>query len=137
MNKLQVKTFLGIDYGTKRIGLALGNDAEKVARSFKIIHKINELDDIVPSKDITAFVVGWPLQPDGTEGKTCHQVQLFCNRLTEKFGLPVYFVDERLSSKKSEEYLRDVLFMRSGKRKNVLDAESAAIILQTFFNASK
>lgn len=137
MNKLQVKTFLGIDYGTKRIGLALGNDAEKVARSFKIIHKINELDDIVPSKDITAFVIGWPLQPDGTEGKSCHQVQLFCDRLKEKFGLPVYFVDERLSSKKSEEYLRDVLFMRSGKRKNVLDAESAAIILQTFFNASK
>ena len=39
MKKLQVKTFLGIDYGEKRIGLAIGNDAEKVARPFKIIHK--------------------------------------------------------------------------------------------------
>ena len=86
----------------------------------------------MPAKNIEAFVVGWPLQPDGTEGETCRQVKLFCNRLTEKFGLPIYFVDERLSSKKSEEYLRDTLFMRVDKRKNILDAESARVILQQF-----
>ena len=134
MNKLQAKTFLGIDYGEKRIGLALGNGAEKVARTFKIIHQLNELDDIVPAKNIEAFVVGWPLQPDGTEGKTCHQVKLFCNRLTEKFGLPIFFIDERFSSKKSEEYLRDGLFMRPNKRKDILDAESARVILQEFLD---
>ena len=134
MNKLQVKTFLGIDYGEKRIGLALGDSAEKVARSFKIIHKLCELDDIVPAKNIAAFVVGWPLQPDGSEGKTCQQVKLFSNRLIEKFHLPVYFVDERLSSKKSEEYLKETLFMRQQKRKNILDAESARTILQQFLN---
>lgn len=137
MNKLQAKTFLGIDYGVRRIGLALGDGAEKIARAFKIIHNIKELDDIVPAKNIGAFVVGWPLQPDGTEGETCQQVKLFCNRLKEKFGLTVYFVDERLSSKKSEEYLRDTLFMRADKRKNILDAESARIILQTFLDGSE
>ena len=134
MNKLQAKTFLGIDYGIKRIGLALGNSSEKVARSFKIIHQLKELEDIIPAKNIDAFVVGWPLQPDGTEGKTCEQVKLFCHRLKEKFKLPVYLVDERLSSKKSEEYLRDTLFMRPEKRKNILDAESARVILQEFLN---
>ena len=134
MNKLQAKTFLGIDYGVKRIGLALGDTSENVARPFKIIHKLNELDDIVPAKNVGAFVVGWPLQPDGTEGKTCGQVKLFCNRLKEKFGLPVYFVDERLSSTESEEYLRDTLFMRPKNRKDILDAESARVILQRFFN---
>ena len=137
MNKLQAKTFLGIDYGTKRIGLALGDNAEKVARAFKIIHQLKELDDIVPAKNVGAFVVGWPLQPDGTEGETCQQVKLFCNRLTEKFGLPVYLVDERLSSKKSEEYLRDTLFMRPDKRKGILDAESARVILQAFLDHLK
>ena len=135
MNKLQVKTFLGIDYGVKHIGLAVGDSAEKVARPFKIIHKLNELDDIVPAKNVKAFVVGWPLQPDGSEGDTCQQVQLFCNRLTEKFQLPVYFVDERLSSQKSEAYLRDTLFMRPEKRKNILDAESARVILQRFLES--
>ena len=127
---------MGIDYGTKRIGLALGDNAEKVARAFKIIHQLKELDNIVPAKNVGAFVVGWPLQPDGTEGETCRQVKLFCNRLTEKFNLPVYFVDERLSSKKSEEYLRDTLFMRQNKRKNILDAESARVILQAFLDKS-
>lgn len=136
MKKLQAKTFLGIDYGTKRIGLALGNNAEKVARSFKIIHKLNELDDIVPAKNVDTFVVGWPLQPDGTEGETCAQVKLFCDRIKEKFGLPVFYVDERLSSKKSEEYLRDTLCMRPEKRKNILDAESARVILQQFLDHS-
>ena len=134
MNKLQAKTFLGIDYGTKRIGLALGDNAEKVARAFKIIHQLKELEDIVPAKNVDAFVVGWPLQPDGTEGETCQKVKLFCNRLIEKFELPIYFVDERLSSKKSEEYLRDTLFMRAGKRKDILDAESARVILQQFLD---
>lgn len=134
MNKLQVKTFLGVDYGTKRIGLALGSGSEKVARPFKIIHNIKELDDIVPAKNVEAFVVGWPIQFDGTEGETCEQVKLFCNRLKEKFDLPVYFVDERLSSKKSEEYLRNTLFMRPKNRRNILDAESARVILQQFLD---
>ena len=137
MNKLQVKTFLGIDYGVKRIGLAVGDSAEKVARPFKIIHKLNELDDIVPAKNVGAFVIGWPLQPDGTEGETCRQVKLFCHRLSEKFNLPIYFVDERFSSKKSEEYLRDTLFMRPNKRKALLDAESAREILQNFLLQTK
>ncbi|MBO7605921.1 MAG: Holliday junction resolvase RuvX [Elusimicrobiaceae bacterium] len=137
MNKLQAKTFLGIDYGTKRIGLALGNDTEKIARTFKIIHNMKELNDIVPAKNVGAFVVGWPLQPDGTEGETCAQVKLFCNRLKEKFKLPIFYVDERLSSKKSEEYLRDTLFMRANKRKDILDAESARIILQEFLDQLK
>ncbi len=135
MKKLQAKTFLGIDYGAKRIGLALGSESEKIARAFKIIHNLNELNDIVPAKNVDAFVVGWPLQPDGTEGETCQQVRLFCNRLTEKFGLPIFYVDERLSSKKSEEYLRDTLFMRASKRKDILDAESARVILQQFLNS--
>ena len=134
MNKLQAKTFLGIDYGVKRIGLALGDSTEKVARALKIIHQLKELDDIIPAKNVGAFVVGWPLQPDGTEGETCAQVKLFYDRLKEKFGLPVYLVDERLSSKKSEEYLRDTLFMRASKRKEVLDAESARVILQEFLD---
>ena len=134
MKKLQAKTFLGIDYGTKRIGLALGESSEKVARAFKIIHNLKELDDIIPAKNVDAFVVGWPLQPDGTEGETCAQVKLFCHRLSEKFGRPIFYVDERLSSKKSEEYLRDTLFMRPNKRKNILDAESARVILQQFLD---
>jgi len=128
------KNFLGIDYGEKRIGLALGNNAEKIAHTFKTIHKINELDDIVPAKSIHAFVIGLPLQPDGTEGKTAQLAHQFASRLAEKFALPVYWMDERKSSVAAENYLKNTLYMRPNKRKNILDAQSACIILQRFLD---
>jgi len=129
------KNFLGIDYGEKRIGLALGNDTEKIAHTFKIIHKITELDDIVQAKNIHAFVIGLPLQPDGSEGKTAEMARQFARRLQEKFTLPIHWMDERKSSVAAENYLKNTLYMRPNKRKNILDAESASIILQRFFDA--
>ena len=124
------KNFLGIDYGEKRIGLAQAGERERVAKAFKIIHKLNELDDIVPSKDVIAFVVGLPLQPDGTEGDTAASARLFAARLEEKYKLPVYWQDERKSSVAAENYLKEGLYMRPNKRKEILDAESARVILQ-------
>lgn len=135
MNKLQVKkTFLGIDYGTKRIGLALGDDSNNTAQAFKTIYKLSELKDIVPAKEIDAFVMGLPLQPDGTEGDTCIKARAFAEKLKTEFNLPVYWVDERLTSQRAENFLRDTLFMRPDKRKKILDAESARIILQKFLD---
>ncbi len=124
------KNFLGIDYGTKRIGLALAGEKERLPRSFKIIHKLNELDDIVPAKNICAFVIGLPLQPDGSEGDTAANARLFATRLTEKYGLPVYWQDERKTSTTAENYLKETLYMRANKRKEILDAESARVILE-------
>jgi len=124
------KNFLGIDYGTKRIGLALAGEKERLPRAFKIIHKLNELDDIVPAKNICAFVVGLPLQPDGTEGDTAANARLFAARLEEKYGLPVYWQDERKTSTTAESYLKETLYMRPDKRKEILDAESACVILE-------
>ena len=123
------KNFLGIDYGTKRIGLALAGEKERIARAFKTIHKLNELDDIVPARNVCAFIVGMPFQPDGTEGETAAQVRLFAERIREKYGLPIYWQDERKTSAAAEDYLKNGLCMRANKRKNILDAESARLIL--------
>ena len=131
------KNFLGIDYGEKRIGLALAEEKERIARAFKIIYKLNELDDIVPAKEVCAFIVGLPLQPDGTEGATVESVRLFVNRLKEKYALPVYWQDERKTSVVAENYLKEGLCMRPEKRKEVLDAESARVILQRWLEQNK
>ena len=131
------KNFLGIDYGEKRIGLALAGEKERLARSFKIIHKLKELDDIIGAKNIGAFVVGLPLQPDGTEGDTVASARLFAARLEEKYHLPIYWQDERKTSTAAESYLKDTLFMRPDKRKEVLDAESARIILDRWLKDHK
>ncbi|MBQ4472422.1 MAG: Holliday junction resolvase RuvX [Alphaproteobacteria bacterium] len=131
------KNFLGIDYGEKRIGLALAGEKERLARSFKIIHKLKELDDIVGAKNIAAFVVGLPLQPDGTEGDTAASARLFAARLEEKYHLPIYWQDERKTSTAAESYLKETLFMRPDKRKEILDAESARIILDRWLSDHK
>lgn len=131
------KNFLGLDYGEKRIGLALAGEKERIARAFKTIHKLNELDDVVPAKDVVAFVVGLPLQPDGTEGNTATSARLFAARLEEKYKLPVYWQDERKSSVAAENYLKEGLCMRPNKRKEILDAESARIILQLWLKGNK
>ena len=131
------KNFLGVDYGEKRIGLALAGETERVAHAFKIIHKLKELDDIVPAKNVMAFVMGLPLQPDGTEGDTAADARLFAARLEEKYALPVYWQDERKSSVAAESYLKNGLFMRQDKRKEILDAESARVILDRWLAEHK
>lgn len=130
------KNFLGIDYGEKRIGLALAGENEKIPRAFKTIHKLNELDDIVLAKNVCAFVIGLPLQPDSTEGETAENARLFAKRLGEKYHLPLYWQDERKSSVHTENYLKEALCMRPKKRKQVLDAESACTILQRWLQNS-
>ena len=131
------KNFLGIDYGEKRSGLALAGEKERLARSFKIIHKLKELDDIIGAKNIGAFVVGLPLQPDGTEGDTATSARLFAARLEEKYHLPIYWQDERKTSTAAESYLKETLYMRPDKRKEILDAESARIILDRWLKDHK
>ena len=131
------KNFLGIDYGEKRIGLSLAGETERLAKAFKTIHKLNELDDIIPAKNVIAFVMGLPLQPDGTEGDSVANARLFANRLQEKYGLPVYWQDERHTSSLAESYLKDSLFMRPDKRKDILDAESARVILHRWLENQK
>ncbi len=130
----QTGVLMGIDYGSVRIGVAVSDSAQEIATPFKIIAKIKELDDIIPAKNVVGIVMGLPLQPDGTEGDTAHNARLFANRLTEKYGLPIAWIDERLSSVATETYLKEACFMRPENRKKVLDAHVAARILQQALN---
>lgn len=130
------KRLLGIDYGMKRIGIALSDPQGQIAEPFKIIYKLKELDDIIPAKNIEAIVIGLPLQTNGEEGEIAKQVRLFANRVSEKYTLPVFLIDERYTSKFSSEYL-SARCMREEKQKKVLDAYAAARILQNAINETK
>lgn len=130
------KRLLGIDYGMKRIGLALSNSQGEMAEPFMIIHKLKELDDIIPAKNIEGIVIGLPLQTDGKEGDIAKQVHLFANRVAEKYCLPVFLIDERYTSKFASEYLSGKC-MRQEKQKKVLDAYAAARILQKAIDETK
>ena len=132
--EIKKKTLLGIDYGTKRIGLAIKEKDSLVASPFKIIHKINELDDIVKSKQIDSFVIGMPFETSGNMGKTAQQVQLFSNRLKEKFNLPIYFTDERYTSQNAKEKL-NALCVSTKRQKDILDNYAAIEIIKRFLSA--
>lgn len=139
--------FLGIDYGARRIGLALSDHLATVARPWQVvaaagsaaasakllaplIGKLRSSDD----PELDGLVVGLPRRLNGEDTDQTPVVRVFAEVLAEHTGLPVTLQDERLSSVEAEARLAD----RGADwraRKQLVDAEAAAIILQDFLDA--
>ena len=134
------KTVLGIDFGQKRIGLAIGQDLTNSANPLKVIGNnkdtLNQLQQIIAEWHINLIVLGLPLTMDGEEQAITRQVKNFAKKLKNLTQLPVEFCDERLSSYEAERDFQQQRQQqtRKAKHKNNLDAEAAAIILQSWFN---
>ena len=135
------KAILGIDYGSKRIGLAVSDLLLTIATSYKILYRkdistdLEELKKIIKEKEIGAIVMGLPLQMDGTEGEIAKEVKNFAKLLEENLLLPVFLWDERLSSSAVEKFLIKEVDLSRSKRAKVLDASAAAYILQGVLDA--
>lgn len=129
---------LAVDYGSRRIGLAVGNSVTRVATPLGQVAAANRqvvLDEImkrVGEFEVELLVVGYPLNMDGSRSPACGQVDRFVNFLRKRIALPVSLVDERLSSVAAEEMGKE---MQGDfrKRKSFLDSLSAQVILQTYF----
>ena len=129
---------LAIDYGSKRIGLAV-TDPD---RSF--IFTRPTLERSTPEADFTAIaalcaedsvdllVVGLPINVDGTEGPMAVTVRAFAKDLSDHTGLPATFADERYSSQEADEHLRETHGRNTRKRRALRDRAAAAIILRTY-----
>ena len=123
-------TLMACDYGTRRIGVAVGNTLNKAGQPLKVIAEQSEearfkviamlLQEWQPNR----LVVGLPCHPDGVEHEMSAKARRFGNQLHGRFGLPVDWVDER--------YTSAVLEGNPQMRGN-LDAESAALILEQYF----
>jgi putative Holliday junction resolvase len=131
---------MGIDYGTKRIGLAKADDELLMA----LPHRVFEFGDnpeedmdhlaIIVKGDADAIVVGLPLSKDGTEGQMAKKVREFAEDLQHRTDLPVYFQDERMSTRANEGLLQG---MPKEEQLKLLDALAAAGILQTWLDKTK
>jgi len=134
---------LGIDFGTKRMGLAVSDLSRTIASSYKILYRqkfekdISELKKIIAEKEIGAIVMGLPLQMNGEEGEIAAEVRKFAAVLTETFNMPLLLWDERLSSSAMENFLIKEVDLSRKKRAKVLDASAAAYILQGALDALK
>jgi putative holliday junction resolvase len=129
---------LGIDYGTKRMGLAWADELG-IALPLKTIVGVasvgcwDELRQVVEERRVSHFVVGYPLHMDGTVGKRAKEVDQFVSQLKDEFGLPVSKVDERLTSLAAEE----VLGKRAKPKDGKIDATAASLILKDFIDGGK
>ena len=122
-----MQTFLAFDFGTKRIGVAIGNSEIRQAQSLKTIQN-KSLDDtfgaiqkLVQEWEVTNFVVGLPTHPDGAEHEMTKRAKRFGNQLNGRLNLPVQWVDERYTSAVAENQMGDI------------DSQAAVLILEQYF----
>ena len=123
-------TILAFDYGTRRVGVAVGNTETKVSQALKTIAAANaeilfqELENLIKEWQPDQIVVGLPTHPDGSEHEMTAKSKRFGNQLHGRFNLPVAWVDERYTS---------VVLEGDPEMHDNLDAHSAALILEQYF----
>ena len=128
-------TLLAFDFGERRIGVAVGETATKISNPLSTIDaeanaaRFASIEKLVSEWKPAAFVVGQPRHADGTPHPVAALAAKFARRLAARFGLPVFLVDETLTSSAAESQLREI-----GSRKGDVDALAAALILQSYLD---
>jgi putative Holliday junction resolvase len=133
------RTVLGFDFGLKNIGVAVGQELTATASPLSVI-KANDgkpnwddIEKLITQWQPQVLVVGLPLNMDGTEQEMTFRAKKFGNRLHGRFGLPVEWEDERLSTYEALDHLGIHDKMQSKQRGDV-DRVSAKLILQSWLN---
>lgn len=134
---------LGIDYGTRRIGLAISDYAQKIAFPADVIDAAGgpkrdaaRVAERAAKERAAAIVVGMPLNMDGTRGPQAELTQRFIEALAQSTALPVAAWDERLSSFAADQVLR-AAELTAGKRRRLRDALAAQVMLQSYLDARR
>jgi putative Holliday junction resolvase len=125
-----MKNYLGIDWGEKRIGLAIADSENNIATPFKTIENISELVEIIKEEEINELVIGLPKKMSGEKAdnvKFIKFVEILKEKLVER-KTKINFIDERLSSVQA-----DTLTVKGIKQQG-RDSLSAMIILQSFLD---
>lgn len=133
---------LGIDFGTKRVGLAYGDEVGvavpiEPAIEAKLSDRLDRIGREIEKRRVEAIVIGLPLHMDGTAGQRVEQVEAFIAQLEKRFALPVHRVDERLSSYQVENQLRSMGQKQDDRKSGKLDSRAAALILQDYLDANQ
>lgn len=123
-----------IDFGLKRIGIAISDANQKMALPLTTITGgLSAVVALLNSRkaEIETIIVGLPLLLNGQKSDMAHLVEKFAQDLEKALGLPVLLVDERLSSKQADKQLQQASYTRK-QRTEVLDQMSAAILLESY-----
>lgn len=133
---------LAIDMGSKRVGLAVSDELRLTVRALPALPRtpwkrlLSSLAELCEQFDVRSIVLGLPLRLDGTEGDVAEEVRRVGRNLQLSLKLPLFFQDERLTSKEAESTLRGRGF-RAGEISARIDSEAASIILSDFLEVHK
>ena len=128
---------LGMDLGTRTLGLATSDRLGLIASPYKTIRYeetdklVDEVIEIIKSEKIDTLVLGYPKNMNNTEGEAVERTMNFKSKLESKTDLEINLIDERLSTVEATNYLLNEDMSRKG-RKRVVDAVAASIILDTY-----
>ncbi len=126
---------IGLDLGSKRIGVSICDEKQLIATPYKTIHKsknkelIEELKNIIQDNDIKAIIIGYPLNMDGSAGSSAQSVNDVSKNIDKEIDVDVCLWDERLSTVGAFNLSSQLDFNVSKREKNI-DQNAAAFILQ-------
>lgn len=134
---------LGVDYGERRIGLAISDPLGMIAQPLPTVMRrrgkrppVAEVAGIAQEREAESIVVGLPLDEHGDESDWTAEVRSFGQKLADRVSLPLHFIDERMTSARAQRAIREAGLSRSQReRKDLVDATAAVIILQTHLDS--
>ena len=137
LKKKQSETsrLIGLDLGSKRIGVSICDEKQSIATPFKTINKTNtnelieELKMLIKENNIEGIIVGNPLNMDGSSGRSAQSVNDVASNISKSINIPVILWDERLSTVGAFN-LSSLLDVNVSKRVKTIDQNAAAFILQ-------
>lgn len=131
---------LGIDFGTRRVGVAVSDSGQQIAAPLETYQRQSETADarffvrLCEEHRIVGFIIGLPVHMSGDEGGMARLVRQFGDHLSQLTRLPVRYWDERFTSSRAESLLRDAS-LGPRKRKRKLDQVAATLLLQAYLDA--
>ena len=133
---------LGLDVGSRTIGLAVSDPLGMTAQGLPTIRRKNkrldfeQLQKVIAEFQVAEIVVGYPLRLSGIEGAQAEKMRQFSTQLEKKFSLPVHLWDERLSSAQAHRVLREA-GLSIEKRARAIDRMAAVLILESWMEARR
>lgn len=136
---------LGVDFGSKRIGLAVSDESGEFAFPAGVLESRGRKKDlaalraVIVEKQVGSAVIGLPVHMDGRRGPEAEKVQAFADALAATAGIPVATLDERWTSREAERLLEGTSKSRRRRQRKagVVDEMAASIILRTFLETQR
>ena len=142
MENKEISRLMGLDLGSKTVGVALSDPTGLIASPFEIVTREKEdklrrtlarIEEIIAEYNVKKIILGYPVNMDGSEGERVRKTEEFRDMLIRRTGLDVIFFDERLTTVEAHEIMSDAN-VKGIDRKKYVDKIAATIILQSYLD---